>query len=68
MVTGENDRAIALGKRLLEAEPHDEDLLNLNGFLEYKAGDLDAARKHLEEAVGLKPDDYNPRVQTLGAA
>jgi Flp pilus assembly protein TadD len=62
VVTGENDRATALGKRLLEAEPHDEDLLNLNGFLEYKAGDLDAARKHLEEAVGLKPDDYNPRV------
>jgi Flp pilus assembly protein TadD len=62
VVTGENDRASALGKRLLEAEPHDEDLLNLNGFLEYKAGDLDAARKHLEEAVGLKPDDYNPRV------
>jgi Flp pilus assembly protein TadD len=60
--TGENDRATALGKRLLDAEPHDEDLLNLNGFLEYKAGDLDAARKHLEDAVGLKPDDYNPRV------
>jgi Flp pilus assembly protein TadD len=62
VVTGANDRAMALGKRLLQAEPHDEDLLNLNGFLEYKAGDLDAARKHLEEAVGLKPDDYNPRV------
>ena len=62
VVTGVNDRATALGKRLLQAEPHDEDLLNLNGFLEYKAGDLDAARKHLEEAVGLKPDDYNPRV------
>jgi Flp pilus assembly protein TadD len=62
VVTGENDRATVLGKRLLEAQPHDEDLLNLNGFLEYKAGDLDAARKHLEEAVGLKPDDYNPRV------
>ena len=35
VVTGENDRATALGKRLLEAEPHDEDLLNLNGLLEY---------------------------------
>ena len=62
VVTGENDRAAALGKKLLAAEPHDEDLLNLNGFLEYKGGDLEAARKHLEEAVGLKPDDYNPRV------
>jgi Flp pilus assembly protein TadD len=62
VITGENDRATALGRRLLQAEPHDEDLLNLNGFLEYKAGDLEAARKHLEDAVGLKPDDYNPRV------
>jgi len=62
VITGENDRAAALGKRLLEAEPRDEDLLNLNGLLEYKAGDLDAARKHLEDAVALKPDDYNPRV------
>jgi Flp pilus assembly protein TadD len=62
VITGENDRATALGKKLLAADPHDEDLLNLNGLLEYKAGDLDAARKHLEEAVALKPDDYNPRV------
>lgn len=62
VVTGENDRATALGKRLLAAEPRDEDLLNLSGLLEYKAGDLDAARKHLEDAVSLKPDDYNPRV------
>lgn len=62
VITGENDRATALGKKLLAAEPHDEDLLNLNGLLEYKAGDLDIARKHLEEAVALKADDYNPRV------
>jgi len=62
VVTGDYDRAAPLGKHLLEAEPHDKDLLNLNGFLEYKTGDLDSARKHLEEAVGLKPDDYNPRV------
>jgi Flp pilus assembly protein TadD len=62
VITGENDRAAALGKKLLSATPHDEDLLNLNGLLEYKAGDLDAARKHLEEAVALKPDDFNPRV------
>jgi Flp pilus assembly protein TadD len=62
VVTGENDRASALGKKLLAAEPRNEDLLNLNGLLEYKAGDLDTARKHLEDAVSLKPDDYNPRV------
>lgn len=62
VITGENDRAVALGKKLLAADPHDEDLLNLNGLLEYKAGDLEIARKHLEEAVALKSDDYNPRV------
>ena len=31
-------------------------------MLEKKAGDYQAARKHLEEAVALNPNDYNPRV------
>jgi tetratricopeptide (TPR) repeat protein len=62
VVTGDNDAAAALGPKLLELAPHDADFLNLNGFLERKAGDYDAARKHLEEAVAESPDDYNPRV------
>ena len=31
-------------------------------MLERKAGDYQAARKHLEEAVALDPNDYDPRV------
>ncbi len=62
VITGDNDRAAALGRELLALAPHDADLLNLNGLLEKKAGDYQAARKHLEEAVALSPNDYNPRV------
>ena len=62
VVTGDNDAATALGRQLLEVAPHDADFLNLNGFLERKAGDYEAARKHLEEAVAQSPNDYNPRV------
>jgi Flp pilus assembly protein TadD len=62
VVTGDNDAAAALGRHLLELAPHDADFLNLNGFLERKAGDYEAARKHLEEAVAQGPNDYNPRV------
>ena len=62
VVTGDNDAAAALGRHLLELAPHDTDFLNLNGFLERTAGDYEAARKHLEEAVAQSPNDYNPRV------
>jgi Flp pilus assembly protein TadD len=62
VVTGDDDAAEVLGRKLLELAPHDADFLNLNGFLERKAGEYDAARKHLEEAVAQSPSDYNPRV------
>ncbi|HEY2466449.1 MAG TPA: tetratricopeptide repeat protein [Terracidiphilus sp.] len=62
VVIGASDRAVPLGHKLLALAPHDADLLNLNGVLEKKAGDYQAARKHLEEAVALNPNDSNPRV------
>jgi Flp pilus assembly protein TadD len=62
VITGNNDVAAPLGRKLLALAPHDADLLNLNGLLEQKAGDFESARKHLEEAVALSPSDYNPRV------
>jgi Flp pilus assembly protein TadD len=62
VVIGDSDRAVPLGRRLLALAPHDADLLNLNGELERKAGDDQAARKHLEEAVALDPNNSDPRV------
>ncbi|MGB6827458.1 MAG: tetratricopeptide repeat protein, partial [Terracidiphilus sp.] len=58
---GDSDRAVPLGRKLLALAPHDPDLLNLNGELEQKAGDYQAARKHLEKAVALDPNDPDPR-------
>lgn len=62
VITGNNDLAAPLGRKLLALAPHDADLLNLIGLVEQKTGDLASARKHLEEAVAISPDDYNPRV------
>lgn len=62
IVSGGENAAAPLGRKLLALAPKDADLLNLNGFLERKAGDYAAARKDLEAAVELNPDDYNPRV------
>jgi Flp pilus assembly protein TadD len=62
VVTGDNDAAAPVGRKLLALAPKDADLLNLNGFLERKAGDYAAARKHLEEAVAANPNDMNSRV------
>ncbi len=62
VMLGDSDRAVPLGQKLLSQSPHDADLLNLNGVLEKKAGDYEAARKHLEEAVALDGNDPNPRV------
>jgi Flp pilus assembly protein TadD len=62
VITDKTDTAAPLGVKLLALAPHDSDLLNLNGYIERKAGNYDAARKHLEEAVALNPNDYNPRV------
>ena len=59
---GDSDHAAPLARKLLALAPHDADLLNLNGVLERKAGDYQAARKHLEEAVALDPKNSDPRV------
>jgi Flp pilus assembly protein TadD len=62
VMLGDSDRAVPLGQKLLALAPHDADLLNLNGVLERKAGDYQAARKHLQEAVALDPDNSDLRV------
>jgi Flp pilus assembly protein TadD len=62
VLTGDNDAATTLGRKLLALAPRDADLLNLNGLLERKAGEYSEARKHLEQAVALNPSDFNSRV------
>ena len=60
--TGNIDVATTLARKLLALAPHDAEFLQKNGFLERKAGDFTAARKHLEEAIALDPKDYAPRM------
>ncbi len=62
VITGDLDLAAPLGRKLLALALRDADLLNLNGFIERKAGDYSTARKHLEESVALNPNDYNSRM------
>lgn len=62
VMNGDSGRAVPLGRKLLAMSPHDADLLNLNGVLEKKAGDYQAARKHLEEAVAIDPNNSDSRV------
>jgi Flp pilus assembly protein TadD len=62
VLTGDNDAATPLGRKLLALAPQDADLLNLNGLLERKAGEYAEARTHLEQAVVLNPNDFNSRV------
>jgi Flp pilus assembly protein TadD len=62
VITGDNETAAALGKKLLAQRPRDADLLNLNGLLEQKAGEFAASRRDLELAVRTNPSDVNARV------
>jgi Flp pilus assembly protein TadD len=59
--------ALPLGRKLLASAPHHFDVLYLNGILERETGEYEAARKHLREAVALKPGDYSARYN-YGAA
>ncbi|MGA8086798.1 MAG: tetratricopeptide repeat protein [Terracidiphilus sp.] len=56
-----NQTAMPLARKLLARAPHDADFLYLNGVLERTAGDLDSARKHLEQAASLDPNRYSTR-------
>ena len=48
-----------LAAKLLKLAPHDFEVLYLNGVVEREQGEYAAARKHLEEAVGINPNHYN---------
>jgi superkiller protein 3 len=57
----ENQTAVPLARKLLAQAPHDADFLYLNGVLERTSGDFASARKHLEEAAKLNPNQYSTR-------
>ena len=57
---GSLQKARTLGPKLLAQSPHDLLLLYLNGVLEHDAGDLQAARGHLQEAVETDPNAAAP--------
>src|SRR5271163_594671 len=56
-----------LARKLLAASPRDAELLFLNGVLELKAGELSAARGHLEQSIVINPDVAESRYN-LGLA
>jgi Flp pilus assembly protein TadD len=55
VLAGNVTGARPLAQKMLEQSPHDFDLLYLSGVMEHDAGEFEAARKHLEEAVALSP-------------
>src|SRR5664279_1618055 len=54
---GKNDSAIAEYRESVRLDPRMEDAYRNLGFLEWMEHQLDAARKTLERAVELAPDD-----------
>ncbi|MGA2350326.1 MAG: tetratricopeptide repeat protein [Terracidiphilus sp.] len=61
VLSGNTANARPLAAKLLVRDPHSFDVLNLNGILDDQAEDYAAARKHLDEAVTLNPNDSSSR-------
>jgi len=61
VVKGNNDETASVSRELLARFPHDPEILTLSGILERDMGDYPAARKDLEEAVILRPNDASSR-------
>jgi len=70
---GENKKAIAAYKEVLEAYPDCVDALNEMGLIKIKIGEQDAAIEDFNRAIALRPDDpraYSNRAEaflTVGA-
>lgn len=59
VLQNDEDLARPLAKKLLSAAPHNFSVLYLNGVLENRSGNYTAARRFLEQAVALNPNQYN---------
>jgi Flp pilus assembly protein TadD len=57
----EAEKAQLLARKLLAEAPHNWEVLYLNGVLERRAANYEAARDHLEQAVALNPTHFEAR-------
>jgi Flp pilus assembly protein TadD len=62
----EVEKAQQLATKLLAEAPHNWEILYLNGVLERRAGEYEAARDHLQQAVTLNPSHFESR-RNLGS-
>jgi Flp pilus assembly protein TadD len=62
----EAEKAQQLASKLLAEAPHNWEVLYLNGVLERRAGEYDAARDHLQQAAALNPTHVASR-RNLGS-
>ncbi len=62
----EAEKAGQLAKKLLAEAPHNWEVLYLNGVLERRTGEYQAARDHLQQAVTLNPTHVESR-RNLGS-
>jgi Flp pilus assembly protein TadD len=62
----EAEKAQQLASKLRMEAPHDWEILYLNGVLERRAGEYEAARDHLQQAVALNPTHIESR-RNLGS-
>jgi len=61
VLTEHTSLARPLGLKLLAREPHDWQILYLNGILDRASGDLENSKEHLLESVALEPDFFYSR-------
>jgi tetratricopeptide (TPR) repeat protein len=61
VLTEHTTLARPLGLKLLAEEPHDWQVLYLNGILDRATGDLATSKVHLSESVAIKPDFFASR-------
>ncbi len=63
---GDSERALAACERALQLAPHDARVHWQFGQIHLSAGRIEPARKHLEEAVALDPDDDRAQIDLIG--
>ena len=60
VLSGEFSKAQPIAEKLLTIDPHNFQILFLNGVIEHQSGRYETAREHLQQAVALEPDNSSP--------